>query len=467
MVPTVMRERRVELAVAALVFATAFLIELGSTVPPDTWWQLVSGDRIVADGFPAVDTLTWTQAGREWQPHGWLGHVLLYGLSEWLGVGALAWIFAGLVALGWTGVFVAAPGNPFGRAVVVLIGAAAAAPLTSAETRTLSLVMLAAVVMVVELVGRGRWPRLAGWAVAPILLLWSNLDTWYLVGVAYILVRSLADRASGRRDDEADRQGAVLGAGVVGLAATLFNPWVFDGPRAAVRRLVAAPRSQVAELSAPDFQQPDVWPWIVFVGVIVLGMAFRRRPAMPHLLVFFGFFVAAMISYEYVAVHALVGAPVGAVALAEGRRDRAPASAVAVLALVVATWALVQIPDATDRWIRAESSGYPAGAVQFLVERGAENAAIFNEVAWGGYAAWSGIAPFVDSRYLFHRDEFVSSAIDAANATRAWGAVEDTWQPEIVLLRPSRGLGQLLRIDPEWELAYEDDTAVVFLRTSQ
>lgn len=460
-----MRARRTELAVSALVFATVFLTELGSEISPDLWWQLVSGETIVADGFTATDPVTWTSAGGEWQAHGWLSHVLLFGLSEWLGLGALLPIVAVLMALTWTGVFVASPGNPLGRAVVVLVGAAAASPLTSADSRTLSFVMLGAVVTIVELVGRGRWPRLAGWAVAPVLVLWANLDTWYLVGVGYVLVRSLADRASGRRDNESDRQGAVLGAGLVGVAGTVINPWTVDGPPAAIQRLIEAPRSLIVGLQSPDFQQQAVWPWLLFVGVIVLGMAFRGRPGVPHVLVFFAFLVPAMMSYEYVAVHALVGAPVGAAVLASNRFDRAPDSLVFVAALAVAAWSFPIASEAAAAWDEGTPAMYPAAAIDQIFALQLADRTVFNELAWGGYLAWAGIDAFVDTRYSYQPDGFVSSAVDAANALPAWGDLDEQWQPGLVIVRSDRGLVQLLDEDPGWTRVFRDATAAVFERT--
>ncbi len=459
------RERRTELAVAGVVFATVFLIEIRSSVTPELWWQLVSGDLILGDGFPETDAITWSQSNRAWVAHGWLSHVLLAGLAAWLGLGSLLVIFAIVLGLAWTSLFVAAPGNPFGRAVVTLLGAAAAAPLTSADARTVSLILFASTVSIVELVARERWPRLSAWAIAPLWILWANVDTWFLLGVGYVFLRGLGVRISKDREHAlTDRIGAVIGAGAVGLAGTIINPAGVEIFPAAWERLTAGPRSLVVELQSPDFQLSTVWPWILLVGVIVLALSFRPVRPLSELLVFFGFLVAAMVSYQYVAAHAMVCVPVGAGVLAVGRRDRAPVAVVWGLALAVAVFAVGITPAAVETWSREQPATYPVAAVDALAESNLAAEVVFNDLLWGGYLAYRGIAPFADTRYGFHDTDFLVDAVDAANALPAWGDVDAEYRPEVVIVRRDRGLARLLEESADWTRLYSDDVAALFAR---
>lgn len=460
-----MRERRTELAVAGVVLAAVFLIEIQSSISPELWWQMVSGDLILSDGFPGVDTLTWSRAGEPLSVHGWLSHALLAGLAAWLGIESLLIIFAVVLGLAWTSLFVAAPGNPIGRAVVVLIGAAAAAPLTSADSRTVSLILLAATVSIVELVARGRWPRLAAWAIAPVWVLWANVDTWFLIGVVYVFLRTLGVRIARDREDElTDRIGAVIGAGAVGLAGTIINPAGVGIYPAAWERLVGGPRSLIGDLRSPDFQLSAVWPWILLVGVIVLVMAFKPARSLSELFAFFGFLVAAMISYEYVGVHAMAAVPVGAGVLAVGRSDRAPIPAVWGLAAAVALVAVFVAPGALTAWSDEQPDTFPVAAVDFLIDTGTATESVFNELFWGGYLAHRGVPPFVDTRYGFHDSEFLSDAVGALNALPSWEDIDAEYRPQSVIIRQDRGLATLLLQSSGWSMVYEDDVARVFVR---
>ena len=467
MFPGFVRERRTELAVAGVVFATVFLIEIRSLITPELWWQLVSGDLILSDGFPENDLITWTQTTRPWVVHGWLSHVLLAGLTAWLGIESLPLIFAVVLGLAWTSLFVAAPGNPFGRAVLVLIGAAAASPLTAADSRTVSLIMFAATVSIVELVARGRWPRLAAWALVPLWILWVNVDPWFLTGVGYVVLRAVGVRVSRDRQDAlTDRIGAVIGAGAVGLAGTVINPAGFAVYPAAWERLVGGPRGAVAELSSPDFQLASVWPWILLVGVIVLAMSFKPQRSLSELLVFFGFLVAGMVSYQYVGVHAMAAVPVGASVIAVGRTDQAPVPGVWLLAGLVAVLAVFVTPTALTNWSDEQPETFPVAAVDHLAETGVEIDSAFNELSWGGYLAYRSIAPYVDTRYGFHDVGFVREAVGAMNALPSWADIEREATPASVVIRNDRGLAQLLEDSDDWSLLYGDDVASVFVRSA-
>lgn len=459
------RERRTELAVAGVVFASVFLIEIRSLITPEMWVQLVSGDLILSDGFPDTDLITWSQTSRPWVIHGWLSHVLLAGLAAWLGIESLPIIFGVVLGLAWTSLFVAAPGNPFGRAVLTLIGAAAAAPLTSADSRTVSLIMFAATVSIVELVARGRFPRLTAWALAPLWVLWANVDPWFLIGVAYVFLRAVGVRISRDREDAlSDRIGAVIGAAAVGLVGATINPAGLATFPAAWERLVGGPQGTVVDLSSPNFQETSVWPWILLVGVIVLAMSFRRPGSLSELLVFFGFLAAGMISYQYVGVHAMAAVPVGASIIAVGRHDRAPVPGVWLLAGAVAALAASVTPAALESWSEHQPDIFPVAAVDHLVEAGTDIESTFNELSWGGYLAYRGIAPYVDTRYGFHDVGFVREAVGAMNALPAWKDVDSGAMPESVIIRKDRGLAQLLENSEGWSLVYRDDVASVFVR---
>lgn len=459
------RERRTELAVAGLVFATVFLIEIRSTITPELWWQLVSGDLILTDGFPDADVITWSQASQPWVIHGWLSHVLLAGLTAWLGVDSLPVIFAVLLGLAWTSLFVAAPGNPFGRAVVALIGAASAAPLTSADSRTVSLIMFAATVSIVELVARGRWPRLTAWALAPLWVLWANVDTWFLLGVSYVFMRAIGVRLARDREDAlTDRIGAVIGAGAVGLAGTVVNPAGIGILPAAWERLTAGPRALIVDLQSPDFQLSTVWPWILLVGVIVLIMSLKPARSLSELFVFFGFLVAALVSYQYVGAHAMVAVPVGASVIAVGRNDRAPVAAIWGLAAAVVVLCAIVTPAAIATWSDEQPDIYPVEAVSVLAESGLGAERVFNELAWGGYLAYRDVAPFADTRYGFHETGFLTDTVDAMNALPAWRDLDAEFEPGVVIIRQDRGLAQLLDESPGWSLLHADDVAKVYVR---
>jgi hypothetical protein len=70
---------------------------------------------------------------------------------------------------------------------------------------------------------------------------------------------------------------------------------------------------------------------------------------------------------------------------------------------------------------------------------------------------------FVDGRADLHQDEIILPWYSAYNGNDGWAELFEDWDIGFVVLEPSALLVRNLEWE-DWELAYSDDVAVVYVR---
>jgi len=97
---------------------------------------------------------------------------------------------------------------------------------------------------------------------------------------------------------------------------------------------------------------------------------------------------------------------------------------------------------------------------------------LLNPYEWGGYLEWwlPEHPVFIDGRTDFFRGQFLEEYIDISQLRRPWAEVEsrlvNRWGVGTVLWYRHAPLTEVLRLDPDWHLLWEDAAAVVFVRSS-
>ncbi len=127
-----------------------------------------------------------------------------------------------------------------------------------------------------------RWtPRQLTWLllVAPIIVLWTNSHGAFVAGVciagAYVGGRAI-EAIYYRRRQAAGVVLALVGAGVLAVAATFVNPY---GTRLHQWLLASlgSPRPEITEWAAPQQSDPIFWPFVALVGLAIASWAFTHR----------------------------------------------------------------------------------------------------------------------------------------------------------------------------------------------
>lgn len=327
--------------------------------------------------------------------------------------------------------------------------------------------------------------------IALLFALWANLHGGFLFGLILIALYAAGDAAESWLDRDARtawrrRLRDHAAALVVAASATLANP---AGPR-----LLAHVASffgddvvldATVEFRSPDFHEPNTWPLLLALLLVLAALALRRgRPPLPWLLVILVSTAFALLAARNAALFGITAVPLAAMAadagwrragrLARARRALAFGDAGGRLgpwAAVGAALLLLLVLRGGEAWGRRllpasfDPARFPVAAVAAARAAGLEGR-IFNEFGWGGYLvyAWPEQRVFIDGQTDHYGADLVRDYQRVTGLEPDWRAVLDRWRIEHVLVPARSRLGAQLAREPGWRIAYCDATAVLLTR---
>lgn len=468
-----------------------FVIAVRPTLDPDMWWHLRTGEYIVQHGIPRQDIFSYTVTEHAWVTHEWLSQAFMWLLYEAGGFSALILIFALVIATSFWLVYASSAGRPFLAAFAGLLAAFAAAPTWGARPQMFNILLLSLFVYLIEAVRRGRVSTRVFWLLPVLTVVWANLHSGYLAGVALLAGYAVGDMAETVWSRQLPETGqsyarvrpirglALAAAG--SLAAAALNPngfalWVYPF------ETLSSPAMQqfIQEWHPPELRLYIFWP---FAGLLLLGVlawAYGSRPEVTDVALFLGAGAAGLISARNIPLFAVVAAPIVSRAVwrvwtnwrggevRDDRRARPPRPAQLVLnsillGIVVLAGALwtAQTIAGNDEAIAAR---YPVEAVDFLEAEGLEDAHGFNDYGWGGYLIWRGFPVFVDGRADVYGDDFLFFYQKAAQVQSDWREPLEQYDVAYVLVGRQARLATMLSEVEGWREVYGDEMARVFIR---
>lgn len=460
----------------AFVIVLAGLSLLTPALNADLGWHLRTGVSILqTHAIPNTDPYSFTRAGTPWVEHEWLWQVGVTLVARaWGEIGivvvnaALASLAAGLVyaRLRFAGV-----GPLFAAG-----GAALTATITAftAEARPSLLVapFCAAFLLCCDgfrRTGKARWL-----VVLPVLqVVWANSHGSFVIGP--LLCGLYAAAALWERPSRAHLQpwGALLAA-LVG--ASLLNPLGLE----LLRFMLFASRLPfnrefIAEWQPPNFRS---WSFAPLLGSLVLlgGLPLlRRRPALTKSQIVTGSISTGLCLYsqQFVLLFAVAAAPLVAYMAFDALRqyDRQQLSVVSAIALTVTAglFAIVLPPRqlSPSGYQHTFSQFYPVEAVHF-VEQAQLPGRMWNEFEWGGYLIGQlpEVPVFVDGRTELYGNDFMYQYARVTLGQQAPEPVLDEYGIGFALIKQDSPMAAELRGLPEWQEAYTDNLASVFVRTA-
>ncbi len=467
-------------AICSLLGVLAVCTVRGRLDDPDLWLHLKTGEIVWnTHHVPSADNFSYTTGHVRTMPHEWLGQTSIFaayhfggysGLMLWLCLAASAILIAGYALCSVYS----------GNAKVSLAGALLIW-LFAMMGFSIRPQMLGYLLLIVELLivhfGRTRNSR---WffLLPPLFAVWVNLHGSFSLGLTISCILLLASFFNFQRGlleaarwDHAARR-TFLAALVLCVPALLLNP--------AGARLVLYPFhalgsmtvvvSAVSEWQPLDFGDPRALGLLVVLAAIVLLLIVRRSTIFLHelLLIAAATYLAAghrRLSFAF----GILVAPVLCRLLAEtwdnysAEADRPIPNAI-LIALALGVCRLAFPGQANlDAQVAA---GSPVDAVNFIEQRHLTGP-MLNDWVSGGYLIWA--APdhpvFIDGR---------GDPYDETGTTQEFGdwatlrtdprILLDKYRISFCLLSRGSPMTFVLPLMPEWELAYSDNLAQVFVR---
>ncbi len=463
-------------------------LALGGISSPDVWWHLAAGEWMLANGeIPRLDPFTWGSRGAEWLDLHWLFQLALLGVERVAGLGGVVIARAALVTT-TLGLLL----FRFGRggalpvvAVCVLLLAVSSNHRWLARPDVVSHLL---VVVYLVLLVDSRAPSV--WWLAPLQLLWVNVQGTFVLGIVMtggflagellLHVPALARLLAREPDAAKTRRLALLTFTVA--CASLLNPFGVDGalfPLELWTRISgeqALYAAHIAEFRSPlalGFGSPLIWGWLGLLALSTGGvLAARERIPPGLLLVWLAFGFLSLQAIRNLPLLGIAATAVAALAFPGPVPRRALVGLGLATALAGLLLARFTVSNRYFHWLDdprrfglvSSELLSPARATRFLEEQRI-GGPIFNDINAGGYVTWR-LGPgraFIDGRLEVH-DDLLATYRDAVNDASVFGALVERGGIQSTLLGPDLPLVAELARDPRWTLVYFDASYSVFVR---
>jgi len=460
-----------------MLFAAPALMCVHAAVvsDPDIWWHLRTGEWILEHhAVPHVDPYSSSLAGSSWLAYSWLFELLAMKLYRWLGlVGIVAYASAMVLAI-TVALFHLLRRLQTDFSLVVLLtfaGCFSMGRLYSPRPwlfTILFFVLEMDVLMQARKTGRARellWMPL-------VFALWANLHIQFIDGLV-VLGLAWVETLLAQWWTSADTRirPTYMGLALAGsLLATLLNPYGWRIYQAAYELATqAGALNKISELQALPFRTTADFMVLLLAMGSAAALAWRRR-LLPFETTLLGMAaVLAFRSQRDVWVMVVVGAVILASTIAgrETATVRLPklGTLIAVMTAVLAILAGFRLMQVNNPRLATDlAKNIPVHAVDEVRARG-YTGPLYNDYNWGGYLIWALRMPVsIDGRAAFYGDQRLDRSMATWSAEPDWSGDAQLTSAGLVIGPVKAALTQVLRMDPRFQLVYEDKVAAVFVR---
>lgn len=472
---------------SSLLIIALFAMAVRETLDADMWWHLKAGSYIAQNGIPHQDIFSYTVPNHEWVTHEWLSEVVMWWIYRTSGFAGLIVSFALIIVLTYWLVFLSCEGRPYVAGFVTLLAALASALVWGARPQIFNLLMTALFVFIVTEFQATQKRRLLWWLI-PLTVLWANLHSGYLLGVVllgtyvvgFALDLWLGDKARPLLGGSEIRY--LAGVTVLSFFAAALNPngvtlWVYPF----LTLGSSAMQAYIQEWHSPNFHVAAFWPFAAMLAFGVVGWLVNgKRPSWTETLLFLGTGGAGLLSSRHIPLFAIVAAPIVARRWTDfvrrrwqgdwliGEIDQLPSGPMALLNWIILVLACFGAVIWTGQTVAGNEAAiaerFPVDAVDYLEISGLAVQPGYNSYNWGGYLIWRDIPVFVDGRADVYGDAFLFFYRQAFEARSTWQEPLDAFDVAYVVMETGSPLTTVLDVHPNWEEAYRDDVAQIFVR---
>jgi len=464
-----------------ILFLSIFVMATQGIGDPDFFWHLRTGQLIwERRSIPREDPFSYTARGQAWVAHEWLTETILFALYSLIGQKGLILAFALLITCTFILVYLQCEGRPWLATFVVLLASLTSAISWGVRPQMVSLFLSALFLYILA----RKESHL--WLLPPLMALWVNLHGGYLLGLALLLLHIVGEGVSSLRAPKEGRHRLKKLSLVFLLSGgfTLINPhgWrILSYPFATLGS--QAMQAYIIEWFSPDFHQAQFQPLALLILLTWLTLSLSKASVHPKDMLFllvFGY--AALRSARNVPLFAVVVAPILSNQLAylwEGswlqRHLSQKGKSSPNLRLCALNWFLLLLILSAGSFkvvlsLRENESlqrqTFPVAALDYLEKEGLRGN-IYNLYQWGGYLIWR-LYPeeevFIDGRADVYGDEFIEEYLEVYRVRRGWRDILEKYEVDLVLIDRGSALATLLDEDRDWQKAYEDEVAVIFVK---
>lgn len=472
------------LVLTTLLYLIPMIRAMRPVIDMDIWWHLRTGQWIIEHGaIPRVDEFSSYGMGKPWVAYSWLFEVLVYGLYQMFGLFGIVLytvVFSLLIAAAFHRLVRRFQLNFPAEIALTAAGLIAMTLLYSPRPWLFSILFFIIEIDWLFLARQqGEVRRLF---FLPLLFaIWANTHIQFSYGLFVLglataepLMEQFLPHSQVGRNSQSVSFASLLLILTSCVAATLLTPYhVHLYPTLLGLMQQTGPFYYIVEMQALPFRTPQDW----FALALPLGAAFslgwtRQLRPFPLLLLATGIFLSFR-SRRDVWFIVTVATPIIAAAYSATpamnrfsmtRMQVASCIGVLFTAFLIIGW---QRDLSQPRLESVVAEYYPAAAVTAVQEHGYPGP-LYNDFDWGGFLVWSLRTPpvFLDNRGNVHGDERIEQSLKTWEGEEGWDSDPELTTARLVIANKKRALASLLRLDPRFELVYEDKVAAVFTARS-
>ena len=454
-------------------------------IDPDIWWHLQAGKWILEHGtLPTTDPFSAYGEGKPWIAYSWLFEIGLYGLVQASGeIGILLYTLVGswmiMLLLHW---IIGKRINDF--ATVCGLMTVSVVALSKVFTPRPWLLTILFFAITLEAVLSLREGKRSGWfwLLPAVYVVWANVHIQFIYGLGLLGLACIApfiDRwvYLGEQRQVAMLWGCKSWKNLVGLTVLCILGTLVTPHHVKLYSVVAELSAQTGmwdyaqEMQAPAFRIVADWAMLGMFSFTLVRLGWRRSWSSFEVLLMC---VAAVCAFRGQRdIWFLVLASLAVLVSQQTHESRERSSLVphgglvpVTLVVTMGVMCILWYRDVSESRIQENTANvYPIAAAAFVEQHGYRGP-LYNHFDWGGYLIWRlpHLKVSLDGRGNVHGDERIKQSITTWNGGSHWSEDAELDEAGVVIARKDMALAALLRLDPRFLTAYEDDTAVVFVR---
>lgn len=456
-----------------LVLAVLFSFSSITIADPDLWGHLRFGLDILESGsIPKEDTYSYLTKGQNWINHEWLAEYLfasVWVLGESAGLILLKTVVTSLTfgLIYWW--LVKKDFNPVrGGILLILVLIMLWSFILPVRPQIFTILFFAILLFIIVNAENGKYHYL--WAAPIILALWANLHGGFLAGLGVLLLWFLMHFLFHK-----ENWMSILPPVLVSCLSFLLNPYGLDLITFLLRTATES------RLDISDWQPISIrsLPGILYLSLVVislLGLVYSKHERKPVLVILYLVIcVLPLLAFRHIQLFSagvllLAGEHVFSAWNRFWKRSKTEfrlKSLISAIPFIAGLLILIAILPRNLSQITIPSAVHP---FPFQVKELLKNSdvegnlvVIFN---WGEYIIWH-LGPEVKvsmdgRRETVYSEDIYQEYLDFHHGTGDWDAVLTKHETDMALVRKSTATFNLMMLNQDWELVYEDDFSALF-----
>lgn len=445
--------------------------------------HLLMGKYILETGTPPTQEIfSYPYEGEPYVSHEWLAGLLYYLSYILFGLNGVILLASLLIATTFTILYseaVKQNGESFPVFLLVLLGAAVTSIHWIPRPHLFTMLFLGIWLVLTERLSRDIPPK--PWMFPALMLFWGNIHAEFVAGFLTLLACIagwLWESIFARQSLNLQTGRNLLLITLTSFLATLINPaglktWetILDYVNNSYLM------SRITETRPPDFTQPEYLPLLILLVFSVLLLIIRRNKfTHAHIFLILGFGMMSLLSarnahlFGVVAPCVLANGLRGISSFQPFKRIESLISQVesqingGMLPIILTVAISIIFLARAGDFNRFEPTVFPVDAVGWLKDN-PQSGRMFNAFDWGGYMLfhlWPEQKVFIESQTDV-RGELTREYEKVVTLRSDWQEVFAQYDIAWVIVPPQWELAKEL-IDLGWEIAYQDQTAIILGR---